>query len=182
MDWNTLLSVALGGLIATIGAILTNRFQAIERDKDRLEARREAKIQLALELQRSDIRIIEDSIDVILKTMNILHLIRLEGEATGQSIDEVNQKVQFLIKDKESWLNNFSESSVLADKLSISLGGNFLAEHNSFGEDWNKFVRLVIYESSASNEEIEKLRVTITLTAGKLHRMLNEKLISLRDT
>ena len=45
MDWNTLLSVALGGLIATIGVILTNRFQSRERDKDRAEQRREAKIQ-----------------------------------------------------------------------------------------------------------------------------------------
>ena len=48
-----------------------NRFQAQERDKDRVDQRREAKTQLALELMRSDIKITEDSIDNALKVSDI---------------------------------------------------------------------------------------------------------------
>ena len=71
--------------------------------------------------------------------------------------------------------------TTLAEKLATSIGGKLLTEHNTFAHDWNKFVELSLSELPVSKEELEKLSMTITVTAGKLHNILNEKLISLRD-
>ena len=112
MDWNTLLSVLLGGILATIPIIISNRFQAKEREKDREEQRREAQIQLALELDRNDIKVLEDSIDECLKSMDYLRILSLE--ARGQSTP-----------DAESRFNKLIGSDSIANKLAATIGEEF---------------------------------------------------------
>jgi hypothetical protein len=70
MDWNTLISVVIGGLIATFGSILNNRFQSGEREKDRQEQRREAKIRMIENTTGHDIDIVLNLLAGLVKALS----------------------------------------------------------------------------------------------------------------
>src|SRR5215207_5171510 len=102
MDLSTLLVAVVGGLIAVIPVLITIRNQSIERDKDRQEQRREAKTQLALELLRNDIKVIEDSIDNELKSVNILNAINSKRHSGKLSKNAAMHKVESALRDENS--------------------------------------------------------------------------------
>src|SRR5690349_6398709 len=99
MDWNTLLSVFLGGVLATIPVIITIRNQSRERDKDRQEQRREAKTQLALELMRNDIQMIEDCIDSYLKIIEIIKGVAMSASENSPQHTDIIYKILSMFTD-----------------------------------------------------------------------------------
>jgi hypothetical protein len=86
MDWNTLLSVFLGGILATIPIILSNGFQAKEMEKDRQEQTREAKIQSREKWIERDILEIIESIDIVLNELALGTSIMKQADMTDRLI------------------------------------------------------------------------------------------------
>src|SRR5687768_938371 len=105
MDWNTLVSVVIGGLIATIGSILNNRFQAKQQERDRQEQRREAKTELALELKRNDVKIVEETIDGYLKGLGELRSIRVKYPDTEKAKDAMQAEYVSRIGEEDSFFS-----------------------------------------------------------------------------
>lgn len=110
MDWNTILSVALGGLIAIIPVIISNRFQAREKEKDRLEQRRDARIQTKERIMGTDIDKALDLLDKFMKSINFLQSkakdIFIADENTGrineliEEIDEIKSGILTINEDE----------------------------------------------------------------------------------
>jgi len=66
MDWNTLLTFALGALATLIPVIISNIHQSKEREKDRIEHRKDAKIQAREKWEEKDILSMIDSINALI--------------------------------------------------------------------------------------------------------------------
>jgi hypothetical protein len=62
MDWNSILSFIVGGIVATIPIIINNIFQAKEKEKDRLEQRRINRIRAKEKWMEQDILKIMDTV------------------------------------------------------------------------------------------------------------------------
>jgi hypothetical protein len=179
MDWNTLISVVIGGLIATIGSIINNRFQSKERDKDRAEQKREAKTQLALELMRNDVKLVEGLIDSNLTSVS--QVIRLAVTWTGEGLsdNEIRERVHKVFYAEDESVTE----GMVVDKLAYSLGHEFYAEYKTYedlllelADMFEDFERKLF-----SAKRMEELSIQITHQTAKLHTMLREKLISIRE-
>ena len=189
MDWNTVTPslIALGGVL--LGSLITlsitfinNRFQAKERDKDRLEQRREAKIQLALEITRDNIRKMEGAMDDALKSINILRNIREKQVLGIISIDEMKMEFDSVMAKNTSGYNKYSESIPISEKLAFTFGEEYLSEHARFNDLWIDYVEFIAQTSSIETEDNDMKFLEVTKSAGILHLMLEKKLISIRDT
>jgi|ERR1700752_3925392 len=180
MDWNTLLSVVIGGLIATIGSIINSRFQAQERIKDREEQRREAKTQLALELMRRDIKIMVDVIDNTLKSQRVIELTFIRKIRGELSEDEMQREIHSI----DGKYMKLGETDTIADKLSFTFGNEFYTEYQNFKGLTNSYKDLYMKDTNGpfSTDMATEQLGGIVESAGKLHTILQEKLISLRDT
>lgn len=180
MDWNTLLTFALGGLTAVIPIIISNGYQAREKNKDRVEQRREAKTQLALELMRNDIKTIEDGIDENLRAVDSINTLSLKKHMGKLESDSVIKEMQSMTLDSNSKHSRLGESELISEKLAHTLGADFYSEYIKFDD-----LCLEFWKMSASSpylhENVGKARIELSISAGKLHAMMNEKLISLRD-
>lgn len=180
MDWNTLLTFALGGLTAVIPIIISNRYQAREKDKDRAEQKREAKTQLALELTRNDIKVIEDRIDENLRTVDTIHTLSIKKDFGELTIDAMLEKIQSMFLDENGKYSRSGESQLISDKLANTMGDAFYSEYRKFDDLCLEFWRMATY-SPFIDENFSNARLKLSVSAGKLHNMLNEKLISLRE-
>jgi len=185
MDWTTLISVVIGGLIATIPILVSNRFQATEREKEREEQRKEAKAQLALELMRNDIKVIEEVIDGELNTLDVMSSLNLEMRMQDLSDDEIRDKTQkelFFVESKHNKLNGVA---LIADKIVSTFGDEFSSAYDTFCELSTEYSKKYIEFSSEEfpgGIDDSELLTEITRVAGKLHTMMREKLISIRET
>lgn len=178
---------ALGGVL--LGSLITFwinksnlKQQSIERDKDRQEQKREAKTQLSLELKRSDIRIIEQSIDNHLKAMEEMRRMNLRhlnsGDEKGEEQSEFTSKLI-----EEDGLYELVHISLVADKLAYSLGDEVYSEYKNFINLYGGYL-VEFLRPSTEKEGISEMEFQANLIriAGKLHLLLEEKLISIRDT
>lgn len=182
MDWESLRPVIVGGLIATLPIVISNFVQIHLKRMDIKQKERESRIELELELTRNRIQIIEDSIDDSLKVLSNLKMLRYQL-LTGQ-IDhvEMENKVESLINDSESKPYKSEESSVIADKYATTMGKEFLSEYKNFDDLWNAYAGLVRIPTFTDGKSLEELYQRMINSAGKLRTLLDEKLISIRDS
>lgn len=200
MDWATFLEnnsqsiftlggVLLGSLIPLLITYINNRFLAKERDKDRHEQRREAKIQLKLELTKSAMQVVDDSITNILKLHSeALYINSVEMEHLSLLLDTgILKKEEYLAKSK-SYLERLDitnkESKLELDTISriaYSFDDEISTEYGNFAK------KLIEYFQSANTENL-KVKMDpnawfdVKKSAGNLQRLLREKLLSIRDS
>ncbi len=146
----------MGGLIAVIPVLITIRNQSIERDKDREEARREAKIHAREKLMERDILSIMDLVNKVLESLAV------SGELRNET--------------------DFEQSMNAIATLVYSL------DEKNVEERWRELYYDII-DLQEINEnpdgmggELHEAWFDVTMAAGKLHRVLREKLISIRNT
>lgn len=179
MEWNSLISAVVGGLIAVIPVLITIRNQSIERDKDRQEQRREAKTQLALELTRDKIKIIEDRINAELRAVDSIHTLSLKVDIGELPKDSLVKEIQSMFLNGK--YSQAGESEMISDKLSYTLGADFYSEYRKFDDQCLEFWKMSAF-SPYSHETTKKARLELSKGAAKLHALLESKLISVRDT
>jgi hypothetical protein len=179
MDWNSLLSAIVGGLLTVIPVLITIRNQAKERDKERREQRREAKTQLALELMRNDIRVLENAIDNQLNGLGEIIAMRQQHVLDEKSDSEVIEDIKTKLSSGKYW--KLMETDRISYKLALALGEEIFSEYCIYDDaifEYFRFLLVAIEEDERKDESAIK----VMTSAGKLHNMLNDKLISLRDT
>jgi len=200
MDWTSILTFATGALTALIPVIIANRFQAKEREKDRLEQRREAKIQTREKWIERDILKIMDSMEHLTTLMSevenlSLRLIFVQNakESSLLSTAEFTQELKVVyarvpvltfesnrvLNIMANLVNSFEEPEInlsFKDFRSIGRAYSEQAIHNissaliSFGGE-------PVEQISTQNQ-----RSQMSESAGKFQQALRNKLISLRET
>ena len=161
----TLFGVFLGSLITLSITFINNRFQAKERENDRLEQRREAKIQVTEKRVEKDIEIILDAIGA-------------EIEFTGLSIKKV------LSYEDEQKLGS---QLAIAARRKHSLAQGIIYSYNNFLGYWEIYDKSlnVLYENmnNTSLFPIDESDVwkNFLESAGNLQRVVRHELISIRD-
>jgi len=178
----TLAGVFLGSVITFFISYLNNRFEATERSKDREEQRREAKTQLTLELKRKDIEIIQNTIDNALKSMEIVLETRTKESWGRISDEEVWEELKSAILDEKSRMHQQGESDMIAEKLAFTLGDEFHSDYRKFCDLCAEYWSRMLNSSYYSKEDQDIAFFNAAGSAAKLHNLMNEKLISLRDT
>ena len=177
--WVPLLSALVGGLIAVVPVLITLRNQSVEREKDRQEQRREAKTQLALDLEKNDIKILEDVIDNTLKIMDLVHLrsfSKMDGLLTEKDVRQ-----EFFSIDGSYY--RLGESVLIGDKLARTFGEDIYGEYELFSNLATEYVSIYLYEDvTLSGSKCSELKSRAVASAAELHNMLKDKLISIRDS
>jgi hypothetical protein len=194
MDLNTLLTFIVGAFAALIPVIVTNRHQAKEREKDRLEQRREAKIQAREKWMERDILKIMDYVDTMVMMLSESRNLGLERSNILEQIEnplftEDNIKSQAKLN-----FQRFLEVTFESNKTFDMMGKLALSFHDkSIDDGYFEFMDHVI-KSFAVRDELnknpasEKFRKDeiaawgeVRFSAGKFHWILREKLIALRE-
>lgn len=179
MDWSTLISVVIGGLIAIIPILINNRFQSRENERIREEALREAKTQLALELMRNDVKIVDDSINDSLNALSLSRNLAFKRDRGKISHDEMLEELEsFLMGDNDKLEINF-----MVDKVAFTFGDEFYSHFQDWDSLLSDYSDLMLSPASQEekDEELDRLWSEIISAAGKLHIMLRERIISIRD-
>ncbi len=179
MDLTTLISVVIGGLIATIPVFISNRFQAKEREKEREETRKDAKTQLAFELMRDDIRVLENAIDNQLNGLGELIAMRRQHVLDGKSDSEVIKDVKSKLSSGKYW--KLMETDRISYKLALALGEEIFSEYGIYDDALFEYFHLLLLPTDETERKDEPA-IKVMTSAGKLHNMLKEKLISIRVT
>lgn len=175
----TLGGVFLGSLITFLISYLNNRFQAKERDKDRLEQRREAKAQLALDLMSNDIKSVETTLGTVFEVLNALKLIRTKRLAGLLSENETKDELRSMLTNEKSKFYKLAEVDTTTEMLVYTFGEEFYLEYQNIGMLLNEYMDFLL--NSPSFEDEIPIDLKLVSSTGKLHSMLREKLISLRD-
>lgn len=188
MDWNSLISAVIGGLIAVIPVLITLRNQAIEREKDREETRREARIQNRVKWIEKDIL---EMMDLVGKEIQVL-----------EDLQSLPYQVALLRKTKEG-------NIITKEEFEIQIKPLFIKASNQISESLHIFTIMGVLVSSFEKDtdiysayleffeaKPEELKVLIDEEekaddkelwnqfiekAGRFQRALREKLISLRE-
>jgi hypothetical protein len=176
----TLAGVLLGSVITFVIGYINVRSQSLEREKDRQEQRREAKTQLALELMKNDIKVLEDTIDNMLKALNYIEHLSYKKIQEGLSREEIEEETSSI----DGKYAKFAEMEKVGDKLAHSLGDQFYSHYENFFRFATEYMSLCmdLQELDGSTvTSIGELRARLGEAGGVLHTMLREKLISIRD-
>ena len=191
MDWDTifkdnsqslftLAGVFLGSLITFLINFLNLRYQSIERDKDREEKRKDEQTQLSLELTRTDIKALESTIDSYLK--GIAEMRRIRVQIPDKEKTRAKMEAEFRLRiGKEDSFYELIHVNLIADKLAYTLGEPFYSEYRNYIGLIKKSLDALLSPPYKYEKERE-LDLKIVALAGKLHTMLQEKLISIRNT
>lgn len=180
MDWNILLSFALGVLATLITTIINNRYQAQQKDKDRQEQRREARVQLEMGLIQEDIKLVEQLIDESLRLFRHIETTYSKYKHNGSTADKAKLDIMF---SESGEYHQVGKLVPVASKAVSSLGKDILNEYQTFNHYADQFIQLFFNsESNSINEKrIHDTRQMILESAGTLHTLLRNKLISLQD-
>jgi len=175
--WIPLISAVIGGLLTVIPVLITLRNQAIEREKDRQEQRREAKTQLALELMRNDVKIIDDVIHDSFKGLNYSRNLAFRRDRGKISHDEMLEELEATVA------SDTFEVDYIVDSVASTFGNEFYSHYKDWENLVGEFSDLMLSTSSEEkkDEELDELWNKIIVATGKLHILLKEKLISLRE-
>jgi hypothetical protein len=179
--WVPLISACIGGLIATIPILIGLAVQMYLHISESQQKKREAKIQLVTELTKSDIKIIEASIDNQLKGFAEITRIVTQHRINDSSDEELllDIRARFAADDGKFW--KLFETDRVSYKLAHALGDEFYSEYRGYVHKFTDCASLLI-SSTSEPEGIEKMILEMYDAAGKLHTLMNERLISLRDT
>src|SRR6266498_3468826 len=201
MDWNTLLSVFLGGLLATVPIIISNRFQAKEHEKERLEQRRITKIQAREKWEERDILEIIELVEKLLKDVSEIkkHVsivsLRSAKNKDPLTVDEFIKRVELsagnlvdqLLEckqttDKLAWLaHSFDDTKILSGYVDFTLAAfDVIGLTPSTMDDKTRKSEVVTKPLPKMSESDSWGNLLIC--AGVFHEALREKLISLRDS
>jgi hypothetical protein len=191
MDWTafikdnsqalfTLGGVFLGSAITFLGNYLNNRFQAIENEKERLEKRREAKVQLAIELMKTDIKHIDDVNNLMFEILNKIKALIMKKETGELTQEEFLTEFQLMLNSEKGVFAKLSESDTMTDILVYIHGDDIYSIFNNYKDLYEEYLK-TIYNLSATDEEREKVYDKLVVAGGKFQQVLREKLISIRD-
>jgi len=113
--------------------------------------------------------------------MKVFSNIRLQKEAGKITEDEMYEKMKQVVLDDDSRVNLLGEMFMIVEKLAISLGNDFYQEFKNYTDA--TFTQLKYYRDSPTYtlEELEKIDLRVNESAAKIHSILKEKLISIRD-
>jgi hypothetical protein len=193
MDWTSLISVALGGLIATIPVLISNRYQAQERQKDREEQRRDARIQAREKWIEQDLLRIRDLLDKVMSPLTeekriSLDQIILENKETAGLItnDEYIISERTLAARVSERFGEISNTVELMSRLVTSFGKPIVTIYNKFVgavREW-KYIDLNFpaEEKAEREKRIDECWREVNISAGYLHRAIRQELISIRET
>ena len=100
------------------------------------------------------------------------------------STEEMLVEMKALFSDENSQFNKLSEIDMIGAKLAHTFGDEFILEYTNFTELWLEYSTEMAAPAHLDSENIivdDKTWNKVTNSAAKLHTMLNEKLISIRD-
>jgi len=190
----TLAGVFLGSIITFVISYLNNRFQAKEKDKDREEQRREAKIQSKEKWIERDILKMMDALEKMLRLLadsrswQNQHELLTDGKSSGVLTQQELVSKLRSVYDKVS--NMFSEVSQIGSEI-FTLVDSFEETEivSSYAEFSSKLdtclSKEIEYMQNKLNpqplEESAREWDKVSESAGKFHRALRNKLISIRE-
>ena len=184
MDWNSLISALVGGFIATIPTIINNRFQSNERDKDREEKRREAKMQTVEKSIGGDIDKVLDFLASLIKVLSehgnyeyktyVREKLRERGVISEDEYKrEVNLQVESIVAQTQEAITLMDSIGGLVYSFDDEISSKYDALLNSI----LAYIRIKQPDSKeASNKPDDVIK-----KAGGLQRILREKKISILD-
>jgi hypothetical protein len=184
MDWNSLISAVIGGLLAVIPVLITIRNQSKERDKDRQEQRMDAKTQLALELISNDVKIFEDFIDNSLREMSIIVEFSLKRWDKKLSVQEMKEQIKSAYFEETGRIYKLGDADIGAEKIARTLGTEIYSEYKNFNDLLTPYYTLVVNDVSVwdtKRKEEDELYEKVMNSAAKLHSLLRGKIISIRE-
>jgi len=192
MDWTTfikdnsqalftLCGVFLGSAITLVGNYLNNRFQAKENDKERLEKRRETKVQLAIEIMRNDIKRIEDVNNLTFELINQIKILNLKRETGILKPEEWLVELQLMLASEKGSFAKLAESDTMTDVLVYIQGEEIYSIYDNVQDLLSEYLN-VLYNPSSTGDDREKASDNLVAAVGKFQQQLRKKLISLRDT
>jgi hypothetical protein len=176
--WIPLIAAVIGGLIATIPVIISNRAQAKEREKDRQEQRREAKIQVREKWIERDILTVMSMIESLSK-LDVEHMVLDANLAPLKGKKDQQSKID-VMKYLDEADRIFNETQHSLERL-LTLGSSLddvriFEKLGDYLEARNKYV------NADSDEDMNAGWTNLGTKSGDFHRVLREKLISIRDT
>jgi len=186
----TLGGVFLGSLITFLISYLNNRFQAKERDKDRLEQRREAGIQNRQKWIERDILKIMDSVESLLSLFSELQNLGLRNYSILKQKDgSLFTQDELKLKVKEGH-ERFQEA-IYESNQAFDLIGRlvFSFEEEDIHSSYSKFLDAVTdfmstkfgLNENPDEEAINNAWSNVKMDSGEFQRALRNKLISLRE-
>ena len=192
MDWTTFIKdnsqvlftlggVFLGSVITLLGNFLNNRFQARESDKDRLEKRREAKSQLAIDLIRNDIKRIEDVSNLMFGFINEVKLLNLKRDNGKLTSQEWLAELQAMTTYENGAIAKLAELDTTTDMLVYIHGEETYSIYNDFKDLFSEYLG-ILSNPSANEEDRENAYDKLIAGGGKFQQTLRAKLISARDS
>lgn len=176
--WIPLISACIGGLIATVPLLLGIAVQTYLHIREENQKKREAKTQLALDLLRSDMKVLDDVLDNSLRGIGELRRIRVKYSQSKDLESDVIAELRLKIADEGDFYK-LVHVNLIAEKLAYSLGDSFYSEYKNYISIVKDFFALML--SPFNSDEEKNLTVKIASSAAKLHSMMNDKLISIRE-
>lgn len=195
MDWNSILTFASGALVALIPTIINNRFQSKEKEKDRLEQRRDARIQAKEKWIERDILRVMDSIETTLKLLSrtssnkiqLEHI--LDGKISGLlTQEESDEKLRSLYNDLMAAYIEVNQAKDVISRIVYSFEDTEInTTYDNFVVAFSNYLRQEReymddkFSDKTTGEYEEGNWFNVSNSAGKFHKTLREKLISLRE-
>ena len=84
--------------------------------------------------------------------------------------------------DTNKKVAQLNESKPIAEKLAYSLGDEFHVEYENFRLELQNYLQYHLHSPIFKFDEVLDLEARVSKSAAKLHNILREKLISIRDT
>jgi hypothetical protein len=171
MDWNTLVVAVAGGLLAVIPVLITIRNQSIERDKDRQEQRRDARIQAREKWTERDILKMMDSIEKILKLVGGAVNVDTCLKPTDEELSAINKEFMQTADTIAQLVNSFADDDIYSGYR------DFTAAIYAFFQEVSETPEYDIEKRSHSDKWM-----AVKKRAGYFHWALREKMISMQNS
>ncbi len=200
MERETLIAAVVGGLIATIPILVSNTVQIILHISGNRQKEKEGRIQAREKWIERDILKIMDSLEQILRITSELDnldsqvaLMKGGKEARLLSKDEFIKQFKSLVDRVPPLLLEGSSTFAIIDELVHSfeepeIDSSYTDFRNARNAYWQQLSDALVNRiNELGSESIEHLdsrdsRNNMTENAGRFHRALRKKLISIRDT
>ena len=192
MDWTAFINdnsqalfalggVFLGSALTLFGNFINNKFQAKENDKERLEKRKDAKFQLAVELMKNDIKRIEDVSSLMFEFINSVKVLNMKRETGEITQTEWLAQLKIMTTSEKSAFTKLGEIDTTTDLLVYISGDEIYSMYSNFKDLFDEYLK-ILGNPSTTEEDKENAYEKLVASGGKFQRMLREKLISSRDT
>jgi hypothetical protein len=173
----TLFGVFLGSVLTYLISWTNTRTEAKEKDKDREANLRQAQAELAVELAKSDFKIIEDSLDQALRSMEILLSLSRRCHLGEITRTEFDAEIKALPKSDKKFVQA-GDTDMVAQMLASSMGFEFYSKYQHF---WLMLSThsMRLQSSPSSITEVDPYGSLVN-EAGELHDILVKRLVAIR--